>query len=57
MEVVNGKWVARECGNCHNILWISPVEATDQVFDREGFVSCSCGAPTFGRLLQGEWTS
>ena len=55
MEASTGKWMARECSNCHNILWIWPVEATDQVFDGEGWIGCNCGASAFGRLFKGEW--
>jgi hypothetical protein len=52
----SSKYMARECGNCHNIMYITPFKATNQVFDGEGWVNCECGAPILGPMLRGYWT-
>ena len=49
-------YMARECGNCHNIMYITPHKATNQVFDGEGWILCNCGAPAIGPMLRGYWT-
>lgn len=45
----------RFCGNCHNVLWVIPGEAMNQVFEADGLIHCNCGAPVVGEFVETEW--
>jgi hypothetical protein len=35
------------CGNCSNVLSVTPDRLQDQILDGQEATKCSCGAPTF----------